>query len=90
MAQRTKNTPPKKGLSIEIDAPSDLGAALRQLRMEKGISQAQAAGLCNVGTRFISDLENGKATVQLGLTLKVMNAFGFTLNLKKRRLLNDE
>ncbi len=75
---------------VEVLKPLDLGTALKSVREEKKISQADAAALCNVGTRFISDLENGKATIQLGLALKVLSAFGFTLVLKKKRLIDDE
>ena len=53
------------------------------------MTQAKAAAMCNVGARFLSDLENGKTTIQLGKALKVLQAFGLRVILKKRTLSND-
>jgi len=51
-----------------------IGELVKKSRKDQGLTQAEAAGYLNVGTRFLSDLENGKPTVQLekGLGLKVM------------------
>lgn len=66
-----------------------IGTIVRELRKESHLTQAQAAAMCNVGARFLSDLENGKATIQLGKALKVLQAFGLRVILKKRTLSND-
>ncbi|MFZ3114859.1 MAG: helix-turn-helix domain-containing protein [Syntrophales bacterium] len=62
----------------------DIGAAIRKKRKEDGLTLADAAGLCNVNYRFLSDLENGKATVQLGKVLQVLHALGIEIELKDR------
>jgi len=54
-----------------------IGKLVRKSRKEQGLSQAEAAGYLNVGTRFLSDLENGKPTVQLEKVLHVLNGLGF-------------
>lgn len=46
-----------------------------------GLTQLNAAGLCGVGERFLSELERGKPTAQLGKTLQVMQRLGIRLEL---------
>lgn len=53
-----------------------IGIAVRKKRKEDGLTLADAAALCGVGYRFLSDLENGKATAQIGKVPKVMAALG--------------
>lgn len=48
-----------------IRSASDMGSMVRSKRKQLGLSQAQLAEFCGCGTRFISDLENGKPTVQI-------------------------
>jgi y4mF family transcriptional regulator len=55
---------------------ADIGALIRKKRKEDRLTLADAAALCGVGYRFMSDLENGKATVQLGKVLQVLKAMG--------------
>ena len=53
-----------------------MGKKIRDLRRAQGVTQAQLAGLSNTGVRFISDLENGKETCQLGKILHVLATLG--------------
>lgn len=55
------------------------GALVRETRKAQGISQEQLAGVANTGIRFISDLENGKPTVQMELAIRVLEALGLGL-----------
>ena len=48
-----------------------IGAILRAQRKNMKLTQSDVAGLCNVGTRFISELENGKPTMHFDKALKV-------------------
>lgn len=54
-----------------------IGKLVRTSRKEQGLTQAEAAGYLNVGTRFLSDLENGKPTDQLEKALHVVEGLGF-------------
>ena len=65
--------------TTEVRSVKDLGAALCAARKALGLPQAQAALLCGVGIRFLSDLENGKETARLGETLKVIAGLGQAL-----------
>ncbi len=57
---------------------------VRKARKESGLRQAQAAALCGVGTRFLSDLENGKPTLHLGKVLTVLHGFGLRVIIKRK------
>ena len=63
---------------------SMFGNILKQRRNALGYTQAQVAQLCNTGTRFISDLENGKPTIELGKAITVASALGIDLVPKVR------
>lgn len=67
-----------------ITTPQVLGHAVRAYRRAQGITQADLTGLCGVGTRFISDLENGKPTIAMGKALQVLQGLGMKLTLKPR------
>ena len=60
----------------KISTPSEMGALIRRKRKESGADQARAAGLAGVGTRFLSDLERGKPTAELGKALTVLERLG--------------
>ena len=60
----------------------EFGQRMRQRRKEIGLNQSQLAMASGTGVRFISDLENGKETCQLGKILKVAANLGFELELK--------
>lgn len=62
-----------------VRSVADIGKAVRKKRKEDGLSLAEAAALCGVGYRFLSDLENGKATAQLGKTLQVVSGLGLQI-----------
>ena len=60
----------------KLRSANEIGALVRAVRKAQGISQEQLAGVATTGVRFISDLENGKDTVQLVKVLRVLNALG--------------
>ncbi len=61
-----------------------LGSAIRQHRKSMGLSQLNAAGLCGVGERFLSELERGKPTAEIGKVLQVLNRLGLRLVLEDK------
>ena len=63
----------------------DLGDAIRNAREAMKLRQAEAALLCGVGVRFLSDLENGKETARLGQALKVINGLGLALTIGRKK-----
>lgn len=64
---------------MRVTSIKDIANLIKQERLKLGMTQAQAAALCNVGTRFLSDLENAKPTLQISKVIKVAHMFGITL-----------
>ena len=69
--------------------PKEIGNAIRQRRQEMKLTQAEAAALCKVGIRFLSELENGKSTLHLGKVMQVLRAFGLITILKRKGLSHE-
>ena len=62
-----------------LESAADVGRLIQAERKRQKLSQLQLAGLANTGIRFISDLENGKGTVQLQKLLAVISALGLSM-----------
>lgn len=71
--------------SGNIHSVADFGVLVRSHRLKQGITQADLAALSGVGTRFISDLENGKPTIALGKALEVARSLGLEIQVAPRR-----
>lgn len=67
-----------------IITPSDLGSIIKAERKRQGLTQAEFAGLCGVGITFLSQLENGKETAELGKTLAVLTTLGLDVFVERR------
>lgn len=63
----------------QLESAADVGRLIKAERKRQKLSQLQLAGLANTGIRFISDLENGKGTVQLQKLLAVISALGLSM-----------
>lgn len=61
----------------------EIGEAIRNRRKELGLNQADVAMGCHVGTRFLSDLENGKETAEIGKVLMVLQMLGIDVTLSE-------
>ena len=63
----------------QISDTRTLGKLIRTRRAALGLRQPDLALTANVGIRFIVDIENGKETCQVGLTLRLLKALGIDL-----------
>jgi len=61
-----------------------IGQIVHARRKAAKLTQARASALAGVGTRFLSELERGKPTVELGKTLKVLTILGLELRITTR------
>ncbi|HEX5542370.1 MAG TPA: helix-turn-helix domain-containing protein [Micromonospora sp.] len=59
---------------VRIDSPRDLGLYVRDRRRDLGMNQTDLATAAGVSRRWLSDLEAGKATAEVGLVLKTLHA----------------
>lgn len=49
------------------------------MRKQQGLTQVELAGLSGVGSRFLSELERGKESCELGKTLQILKMLGVEL-----------
>lgn len=59
-----------------------LGRALRRRRKDIGLTQAECAARAVVSAAWLSQLENGKATCEVGLVMDVAHALGVCFDLR--------
>ncbi len=69
----------RTGSPITLADAGALGRAVRQARKTHGLTQAALAGLAGTGPRFISELEHGKESAELGKVLAVLAVLGLHL-----------
>ena len=67
---------------MEIKDSKALGKLIREHRKSMGLTQRDAAGLCGVGERFLSELERGKPTAALGKVLQVIKRLGLRIRVQ--------
>ena len=63
---------------------ADIGSLVRKKRIDLGMTQSQLADVTGNGTRFISELENGKPTMQIGKVLDTLHVLGFDVRVSVR------
>jgi y4mF family transcriptional regulator len=59
----------------------EIGVIIRCERKAQGLTQSELAMIANTAQRFISELERGKPTCQLGKALDVLAALGIRIEL---------
>lgn len=64
---------------MHVSSPRDIGLLVRARRTEKGWTQADLAR--NVGTtqRWVSEIERGKATAEIGMVLQTLSMLGIRI-----------
>jgi y4mF family transcriptional regulator len=68
----------------KVANPKDIGQLIRHRRKGAGLTLKDAAGMAGVGVRFLSELERGKTTLQIGLVIEVLQLFGLELHVQPR------
>ncbi|OHB32593.1 MAG: transcriptional regulator [Desulfuromonadaceae bacterium GWB2_53_15] len=68
----------------KVTTAEDVGRIIKAKRKETGVRQDTAAGMSEVGTKFLSQLENGKETAELGKTLRVLRKLGLNVYIYPR------
>lgn len=59
-----------------VHSAKELGALTRAHRKARGLTLEQTAGIGGTGIRFLSELERGKPTAQLGKALEALRLLG--------------
>lgn len=61
-----------------------LGKLVRSARKAQGLRLVEAAGLCGVSPRFLSELENGRDTCTVRLVMQVCSTLGIDIVARRR------
>ena len=69
---------------MKIRSVEDLGEAIRTRRKELHYTQAFLAEFTGFSVSFISDVERGKATAEIGKTLQLLMILGLDLSVERR------
>lgn len=77
-------------MQISVLSAADLGLAVRAARRQAGLRLDDLAAMAGVSKQFISDVEYGKPTVQLGRVLQVLAELGLPLTLDLPRAAEPE
>jgi y4mF family transcriptional regulator len=65
---------------MKIKTTKDIAILIKTERKKQNLTQTELAGLCNVGLRFIVDIEKAKETCQISKVLKVLDVLGININ----------
>lgn len=68
-------------MQIPLTSVQSAGVAIRTLRKRAGIRIDDFALTAGVSKQFMTDLENGKATVQMGMVLGLLQRLGVRVSL---------
>ncbi len=69
---------------MKIRSVEELGEAIRARRKELHYTQAFLAEFTGFSVSFISDVERGKATAEIGKTLQLLMILGLDLSVERR------
>ncbi|MCQ2554243.1 MAG: helix-turn-helix domain-containing protein [Clostridia bacterium] len=69
---------------MRITSSEDFGKTIKRRRKALGYTQAYLAEFTGFSTSFISNLENGKETAELGKAIFLMNLLGIDLEARNR------
>ncbi len=69
---------------MKINSSKEFGEFLRARRKELGYTQSYLSELTGLSISFISDVENGKKTVELNRSIDLLSMLGIDLTLEKR------
>lgn len=70
---------------MKVYSVQDIGRAVSGARIKAGLTQRELAAACGCGVRFISELENGKPTIEFGRAIRVLNTLSLDIEVNARR-----
>ncbi|HXE46310.1 MAG TPA: helix-turn-helix domain-containing protein [Conexibacter sp.] len=65
---------------MDVSSLRDLAAIARGRRRDLGLSQVDLAGRARVSRQWVSEFESGKATAEIGLVIRLLDALELRLN----------
>lgn len=70
---------------MQVRTPGDIGHLIRDARRQQGVTQAALAKKLGVANSWLSEVENGKATAEIGKVLQVLAFLELDLDVNSRR-----
>lgn len=70
---------------MKINNSKKFGEFVKVHRKKLGYTQKQICEVSGISASYISDLENGKATIELGKAILLANLLGIDVELNVRR-----
>jgi y4mF family transcriptional regulator len=70
--------------AVRVTDAETIGELVRSARKTQGLTQREFADIAGVGVRFVSELERGKSTAEVGLVLEVLANAGYDLVARRR------
>lgn len=69
---------------MKITDSSSFGTAIKNKRKKLGYTQKYISEFTGISVSFLSDLENGKKTIELDKALKIANLLGLDVEMNER------
>lgn len=73
-----------RSVDAKVQFPADIGHVIRNARVSKGMTQSGLAAQVGVSRKWVSEVENGKSTAEVGLVLKVLRKLNLDLTVSER------
>lgn len=67
-----------------VKTSKELGLLIRQKRKIQNLTQVQVAEHCGLSPRFVSEVERGKASAEIGKVLYLLEVLGLDLTIDTR------
>lgn len=68
---------------VPLNNAVEFGVFIRRTRKRAGMTQAALAQQVNVSRKWVSEVENGKSTAEIGLVLAVLRQLGFVIHARQ-------
>ncbi len=69
---------------MKTNNSKSFGEAVRKRRKELGYTQAYLCEITGISASFLSNLENGKPTAELGKSIRIANLLGMDVIVEER------
>jgi len=67
----------------KLNNMKQLGQIIRYVRKDQGLTQEQLAATCEVGIRFIREVEQGKSSCHIGKVIQVIHMLGIKVMIEE-------
>ena len=81
MTSNKEKSSPSYGVVTSVE---QLGDLMRSFRKSQKLTLARVCGITNVSMRFLSELERGKETAEIGKALSTLNKLGLDVIVQPR------